>query len=311
MFSWLEGLISSIASSIGGVFEGIGDTIVNAIWDNLVKWLFNAFYDSIADVFTQMGDMGAEIFDLSWIEAAVHLFFLFGWVLFGVGVIVAAFDLAVEYQNGRANIKSTMLNVLKGFFAANLVTVVPVNLYTFCISLQNVFLKDLAADYVGSQSFNLGEVASQGAGRQSSAHPPWGQSLGLLNLLTLVALAYCVLKVFFANIKRGGILLIQMAVGSLYLFSVPRGYTDGFSQWCKQIFALCLTAFLQTVLLFLGLLTFQDNLLLGLGIMLAAGEVPRIAQQFGLDSSVKVNMMSVVHATSTAVNMTKNIAKSL
>src|SRR5699024_12824868 len=73
MFSWLEGLVSSIASSIGGVFEGIGDTIVNAIWDNLVKWLFNAFYDSIADVFTQMGDMGAEIFDLSWIEAAVQI----------------------------------------------------------------------------------------------------------------------------------------------------------------------------------------------------------------------------------------------
>ena len=220
MFSWLEGLVSSIASSIGGVFEGIGDTIVNAIWDNLVKWLFNAFYDSIADVFSQMGDMGAEIFDLSWIEAAVHLFFLFGWVLFGVGVIVAAFDLAVEYQNGRANIKSTMLNVLKGFFAANLVTVVPVHLYTFCISLQNVFLKDLAADYVGAQSFNLGEVALKVLAAKFGP-PTVGPALGLLNLLTLIALAYCVLKVFFANIKRGGILLIQMAVGSLYLFSVP------------------------------------------------------------------------------------------
>lgn len=135
MFSWVEGLISSIASSIGGVFEGIGDTIVNAIWDNLMKWLFNAFYDSIADVFSQMGDMGAEIFDLSWIESAVHLFFLFGWVLFGVGVIVAAFDLAVEYQSGRTNIKSTMLNILKGFFAANLVTVVPVNLYTDIVKI--------------------------------------------------------------------------------------------------------------------------------------------------------------------------------
>ena len=44
MFSWLEGLISSIASSMGSVFEGIGETIVNAIWDNLVKWLFSAFY---------------------------------------------------------------------------------------------------------------------------------------------------------------------------------------------------------------------------------------------------------------------------
>ena len=262
MFSWLEGLVSSIASSIGGVFEGIGDTIVNAIWDNLVKWLFNAFYDSIADVFSQMGDMGAEIFDLSWIESAVHLFFLFGWVLFGVGVIVAAFDLAVEYQNGRATIKSTMLNILKGFFAANLVTVVPVHLYTFCISLQNVFLKDLAADFVGAQSFNLGEVALKVLAAKFGP-PTVGAAFGLLNLFTLIALAYCVLKVF------------------------------------------------QTALLFLGLLTFQDNLLLGLGNMLAAGEDPRIAQQFGLDSSVKVNMMSVVHATSTAVNMTKNIAKSL
>ena len=199
MFSWLEGLVSSIASSIGGCSRAT--RYLRVIWDNLVKWLFNAFYEAIADVFTQMGDMGAEIFDLSWIESAVHLFFLFGWVLFGVGVIVAAFDLAVEYQNGRANIKSTMLNVLKGFFAANLVTVVPVNLYTFCISLQNVFLKDLAADYVGSQSFNLGEVALKVLAAKFGP-PTVGPALGLLNLLTLIALAYCVLKVFFANIKK-------------------------------------------------------------------------------------------------------------
>ena len=86
-------------------------------------------------------------------------------------------------------------------------------------------------------------------------------------------------------------------------------YTDGFNQWCKQVAAICLTAFLQTSLLFLGLLTFPDHMLLGLGIMLAANEVPRIAQQFGLDSSVRVNMMSVVHATTTAVNLTRSIAK--
>lgn len=93
------------------------------------------------------------------------------------------------------------------------------------------------------------------------------------------------------------------------MFSVPRGYTDGFNQWCKQVAAICLTAFMQTTLLFLGLLTFPDHMLLGLGIMLAANEVPRIAQQFGLDSSVKVNMMSVVHATTTAVNLTRSVAR--
>ena len=95
-----------------------------------------------------------------------------------------------------------------------------------------------------------------------------------------------------------------MAVGSLYMFSVPRGYQDGFNQWCKQITALCLTAFMQTTLLYLGLLTFPGNMLLGLGIMLASNEVPRIAQQ-----SVRVNMMSVVHATTTAVNLTRSVAR--
>ena len=59
----------------------------------------------------------------------------------------------------------------------------------------------------------------------------------------------------------------------------------------------------------LGLLTFPGNMLLGLGIMLAANEVPSIAQQFGLDSSVWVNMMSVVHATTTAVNLTRSVAR--
>ena len=136
-------------------------------------------------------------------------------------------------------------------------------------------------------------------------------SYNLFNILCLIAFAYCVIKIFFQNIKRGGILLIQMAVGSLYMFSVPRGYTDGFVQWMKQVAAICLTAFMQTTILYLGLLTFPDNMLLGMGILLSANEVPRIAQQFGLDSSVKVNMMSVVHATTTAVNLTRSVARSV
>ena len=93
------------------------------------------------------------------------------------------------------------------------------------------------------------------------------------------------------------------------MFSVPRGYSDAFWNWCKQVAALCLTAFMQTTLLFLGLLTFPDHMLLGLGIMLAAGEVPRIAQQFGLDTSARVNFSSIVHMTSTAVNLSRNLSR--
>ena len=49
-------------------------------------------------------------------------------------------------------------------------------------------------------------------------------------------------------------------------------------------------------------------MLLGLGIMLAANEVPRIAQQFGLDSSVKASMMGAVHVTTTAVNLARTVS---
>lgn len=240
-------------------------------------------------------------------SSTVKLFTLFGWGLFVAGTVVAIFDVAIEYQCGRANIKTTALNILKGFFACSLIGIVPIELYKFCISLQNIFSHDLVGIASGGINESLADAGLAAlAGMFSSAV---SATYGLLNLLCMIAFAYCVIKMFFANIKRGGILLIQIAVGSLYMFSVPRGYADGFNQWCKQVIAICLTAFMQTTLLFLGLMTFPNNMLLGLGIMLAANEVPRIAQQFGLDSSVRVNMMSVVHATTTAVNLTRSVAK--
>lgn len=273
----------------------------------MLQWLYETIYGAVADFFTMMGNMGADIFDLDWVKATIKLFTLFGWALFVAGVVVAIFDVAIEYQCGRANIKTTSINILKGFFACSLIGIVPVELYKFCISLQNTFSQDLSRIFAGTQSLDL---ASQSMSvLQGSFEVSIQVSFNLFNLLALIAFAYCVIKIFFANIKRGGILLIQMAVGSLYMFSVPRGYADGFNQWMKQVAAICLTAFMQTTLLFLGLLTFPTNMLLGLGIMLAANEVPRIAQQFGLDSSVKVNMMSVVHATTTAVNLTRSVAR--
>ena len=48
------------------------------------------------------------------------------------------------------------------------------------------------------------------------------------------------------------------------MFSVPRGYSDGFLQWMKQVIGLCLTAFLQATILTAGLLAFREHLLLGL-----------------------------------------------
>ena len=308
MFDWIGDLIDAIVGAIQDGFQWIGETITSTIWTTMLRWFYETIYDAVADFFELIGNMGADIFDLNWVQATVKLFTLFGWSLFVAGLVVAIFDVAVEYQNGRANIKTTAINILKGFFACSLIGVVPIELYKFCITLQNTFAHDLAALGGASQTFELG-ITAKGVLVGSFFAGNLSSQLGLFTLLCLIAFAYCIVKIFFQNIKRGGILLVQMAVGSLYMFSVPRGYTDGFVQWMKQVAAICLTAFMQTTLLYLGLMTFPQNMLLGLGIMLSANEVPRFAQQFGLDSSVKVNMMSVVHATTTAVNLTRTIAR--
>lgn len=130
-------------------------------------------------------------------------------------------------------------------------------------------------------------------------------------IFCVILMAYAVIKVFFSNLKRGGILLIQIAVGSLYMFSIPRGYTDGFIQWIKQVIGLCLTAFLQSTILVAGLMVFKDHALLGLGLMLSANEVPRIAGTFGLDTTTRANIMSAVYTAQAAVNTTRTIVQAV
>ncbi len=307
MFDWLGDILEGLGDAISVIFEDTIGKIVDSIWTEFVRWIYNAIFDAMADAFSGINQMGAEIFNLSWITAVIQLFSLLGWALFVVGVAMAVFDLAIESQNGRTSVKTTALNVLKGFFACSLIGVVPVELYKFCVSLQNTFSHELIRIYTGSIQASFGDFVLETM--SIGLNPTLVTNNLLLTLLTLIAFCYCVIKIFFANIKRGGILLIQIAVGELYMFSLPRGYADGFWQWCKQVVAICLTSFLQTTLLFLGLVTFQDNMLMGLGIMLAASEVPKIAQQFGLDSSVRFNISSVVYTTSSAVNMARTLAK--
>ena len=129
----------------------LGTQISNAIWDAMLKWFYEIIYGAIADFFEMMGNMGADVFDLEWVKATVKLFTLFGWGLFVAGTVVAIFDVAIEYQCGRANVKTTALNIIKGFFACSLIGVVPIELYKFCISLQNTFSHDLARIFAGTQ----------------------------------------------------------------------------------------------------------------------------------------------------------------
>ena len=302
---WIQNLINGIGDAIGNALSSTWTSISDTIWGKFMSFIYSMVYAALADFFTLLTEIGANLFDLSWVQAALHFFNLFGWGLFIAGLVVAIFDTAIEYQTmGRLNVKKQVLPFLYGLLAVNLFTTVPVELFRFSVNLQNTFAKDLANEAIG---MNL-DVQHLSLSVLSMYQTPFVGSNVLLNLLIIICMGYCVIKCFFANIKRGGILLTQIAVGSFYLFSLPRGMTEGFTSWCKQIIAICFTTFMQTTVLMMGLITMQSHPLLGLGVMLAANEVPRIAQHFGLDTSTRVNMMSAVHTTTTAINLTRAIA---
>lgn len=304
---WIQNLINGIGDAIGNALSSTWTSISDSIWAKFMSFIYSMVYEALADFFTLMTQIGANLFDLDWVKAALHFFNLFGWGLFVAGLVVAVFDTAIEYQTmGRLNIKKQVLPFLYGLLAVNLFTTVPVELFRFSVNLQNTFVKDLANEAIG-MTLDVQYWAHKALTLFNPAMAGLSHNV-LLELLMLICMGYCVIKCFFSNIKRGGILLTQIAVGSFYLFSLPRGMTEGFTGWCKQIVALCFTTFMQTTLLMMGLITMQSHPLLGLGVMLSANEVPRIAQHFGLDTSTKVSMMSAVHTTTTAINLTRAIA---
>ena len=285
------------------IFNWVSSTIMAEILD----WFYARVLEFMSMFFTSMNNMGAEIFDLLWIQGITAFFSNFAWALFGVGMVVAVFDCAIEVQSGRMSIRETAINVIKGFIACGIFTTVPVALYKFSVSLQGIFALDII------HLFEVSEVhlLDIGAYADNLINGDFFTHSSIYTLFLMIAMGYCVIKIFFANIKRGGILLTSIAIGSLYMFSVPRGYTDGFVSWCKQVIGICFTAFMQTTLLIAGLATWNVNVLLGLGIMLASSEVPRIAGQFGLDTSTKGNLMSTVYAAQSAVNVTKTIVQAI
>lgn len=303
---------------MGGFKIFIWEFVASTVLDNLLDWFYGQVVGFLGNFFAAMGNMGVELFDMIWVQAVVQFFNQLGWALFGVSLVVSCFECAIEYSTGRGSIQNTALNIIKGFMAVSLFTTVPVRFYALSISLQG----SLSRDITGFGT-SIGEVGAEiieelKAVDSLSTVVEVGSSFGLavltspiMLLFCVILMAYAVIKVFFSNLKRGGILLIQIAVGSLYMFSIPRGYIDGFVQWMKQVIGLCLTAFLQATILVAGLMVFRDKALLGLGLMLSAGEVPRIAGAFGLDTTTRANLMSAVYTAQSAVNITKTVVQAI
>ena len=275
----------------------IWDFVVDTVFEDIIEWFYGQLIGFLSSFFGMMGNMGAEIFDLVWVQGIVHFFVYLAWALYVTGLVVAVFECAIEYQTGRGSVKDTALNAIKGFMAVGLFSSVPVELYRLAITLQVQVSAAISGQGVGVTELAAGimdNLSSAGSLKEADLSFLYGgldpAGNGIFTIFLIIMMGYAIIK-----------------VGSLYMFSVPRGYVDGFMNWCKQVIGLCLTAFLQATLLTAGLLVIREHALLGLGIMLASGEVPRIAGQFGMDTSTRANLMGSVYAAQSAINLTRTV----
>ena len=303
------------------------------------------YYQLTSVALTMLDDVNGlsiNFFSNEFMQAIVNFFTLFAWGLGLTGAAIAIMDFAVSYQTGGGgSFAGTGMNMLRLLVALLTFSSIPILLFQTSMDIygtvRSAVVGSMDGATVGITDLVKGAVQSMFKSVYGTL-PPVKIANGIWEflkkltdgfqvtdpadavlssnadwwaLIQLIILVWAIFKIFFSNLKRGGILLIQIAVGSLYMFSVPRGYTDGFIQWCKQIIGLCLTAFLQATILIAGLMVFKDHALLGLGLMLSAGEIPRIAGAFGLDTTTRANIMSAVYTAQAAVNTTRTIVQAV
>ena len=310
--------------------------------------IYHYVYYQVVSLATTMLDevngYTVDLFSNSIISAILNFFSMLAWGLGLLGAGIAVMDFCVSYRTGGGgSFLGTGMNMLRLLIALLTFSSIPVLLFQFSMDIygsvrtaavgsmsgSSASISDLAKGAIDSMFQSVyGSLPStqltggiwsflkqlqDGFQMTDVTDAAFNTNANWWALIQLVVLVWAIFKIFFGNLKRGGILLVQICVGSLHMLSLARGYTDGFSAWCKQVAATCFTAFVQNLLYLLALIMLQDaettNLYFGLGLMLVAAEVPRIAQMFGLDTSTRGNISSVVHTTSSVFTLVRQFAR--
>ena len=299
--------------------------------EEVLHYVFYQIVEMMTQFTTTMNANGASILSYDPVKDILWFFQSLGWGLFLIGAFMAFMEFVVSYREESTNFYGLGMNLLKSFIAVNLFTIAPVLLYNFTVDIHGAVGAALTSGY-SPEAPDTMTIIQSFFGNALNTHikviVPGGivvstiwefisitknssSSIPFDSLILVFVMVYVVVKVFIGNMKRGGIMLIMIGTGSLQMLSIPRGYLDGFTTWCKQVAALCFTVFIQNVLFTLGLMLSADtsSVYLTLGILLSAAEVPRIAQMFGLDTSSRANIGGAVHTVSSAFMIVRTFAR--
>lgn len=297
----VEALLYLIATIFGVQLSYDNFTSGNAAFAQIIS---TGIAQWTTEIINTNNNFTTSVFSNSMVTGFLWFIESFAGLLFVTGIIFAFFEFAIAAHEGeKTSVLNIFLNIFKGLLATSLITVLPVLLLTFTNDICNKICQVFTSNsYINFTTQNFNDTSNFWSG--------WGSTIFFIIVFV------CVIKVFLANLKRGGILIIQMFVGSLHIFGIPRGYVDAFWGWCRQVVGICATSFISNILIVLGAVVYSTNggadiwdLILATGIMLSAAEAPRILQQFGLDTSVKANVSQAIFATSGITSIIRSFVR--
>ena len=64
----------------------IWDFVVDTVFEDIIEWFYGQLIGFLSSFFGMMGNMGAEIFDLVWVQGIVHFFVYLAWALYVTGL---------------------------------------------------------------------------------------------------------------------------------------------------------------------------------------------------------------------------------
>lgn len=284
----------------------------------MLDWLLTTVFPSFATIAAQgvefLISYNNNIIEILFKNDAVINFLEFvlviGSILYVTGIALSFANWAIDTNDGKNSIiLDTFKNTFIGLGALLSYTTIPILFLRFtnyicellCQGLRNIALSKEVETLVseGIDTSKLFTLNSK-----------------FFVFIYIIILFVCVCKLFLANIKRGGILLTLIFVGSFHMFSIPRGYLDSFWSWCKQVIGVCITAFIQNFLVALAFLFLSiggtadlTSLIISAGVALSASEAPRILQQFGLDTSMRANVSQAIFAVSGITNIRASLKR--
>ena len=178
----------------------IWDFVADTILGQIVDWIYGQVMGFLGNFFAEMGNMGVELFELSWVQSIVLFFSYLAWALYVTGLVVACFECGIEYSSGRGNLKETALCAIKGFMAVSLFTVVPIRLYELSVTLQ----ASLTAGITGYGT-SIGEAATEIvdslSGIDSLTGMTTGSYFGFASITSPIMLLFCIILMAYAVIK--------------------------------------------------------------------------------------------------------------